>query len=127
MSNFVDSAHSENRELVLNKAVLKAAAILGVTQAALANVIGISTAGISRMNKGDIIIKETQKTWELAVAFIRVYRSLASIMGNDEAAMKEWISNKNKAFKNREPMEMIQDALGIGEVITYLDWARGHE
>ena len=126
MTNNTNIDKKSDKELVLNKAVLNAADILGITQETLARIIGLSPTSISRMKKGSSIIKETQKEWQLAVAFIRVYRSLVGVLGNDEKAMKSWLLNENKHFKGQKPINLIQDALGIGEVINYLDWARGH-
>jgi DNA-binding XRE family transcriptional regulator len=66
---------------VLTKAVLRAAEHLGMTNKSLATVIGVSEATVSRMRSGDYTLQRGQKSFELAVLFLRFYRSLDAIVG----------------------------------------------
>lgn len=109
---------------VLTKATIRAADKLDVSQKALASIIGVSEAVVSRMRKGSFELeRETGKPFELAVLFIRLYRSLDAIVGGDEAVARAWLRNPNTALRSR-PIDLIQKVQGLLDVIHYLDARR---
>ena len=61
---------------VLTKAVLRAAEQLALTSRVLASVLGLSEATVSRMRNGEYELQKGEKSFELAILFIRFYRSL---------------------------------------------------
>lgn len=105
---------------VLTKAVLRAADKLAVTQAALARILGVSEAQVSRMRKGGSILEADTKPFELGVLFVRLFRSLDAIVGGDEAAARAWLANPNLAL-GAKPAEKIRAVAGLMDVIAYLD------
>jgi uncharacterized protein (DUF2384 family) len=108
------------QELVLTKAVLRAADKLDVKQAALGAILGVSEATVSRMKKGDYVLQADSKTFELAVLFIRLFRSLDEMVGGDEATARAWLANPNLAL-DAKPAEKIRTVPGLMNVIAYLD------
>jgi DNA-binding XRE family transcriptional regulator len=108
------------QETVLTKAVLRAADKLDVNQAALAAILGVSEATVSRMKKGDYVLHADSKAFELAVLFVRLFRSLDEMVGGDEAAARAWLANSNLAL-DAKPIEKIRTVPGLMDVITYLD------
>jgi len=108
---------------VLTKATLRAASQLGLTNKALATVIGLSEATVSRMRSGDYILQRGQKAFELAVLFVRLYRSLDAMVGGDDAVAANWLKNRNTAL-DAEPFALIQTVPGLMNVIQYLDARR---
>jgi uncharacterized protein (DUF2384 family) len=108
---------------IVTKAVLRAAGELGMTAKALANVIGVSEATVSRMRSGDFTLQPGQKSFELAVLFVRLYRSLDAIVGGDEAVARAWLKNGNTALDGA-PLNLIQTIPGLMHVIDYLDARR---
>lgn len=108
---------------VLTKAVLRAAAHLGLTNKALAPVIGLSEATLSRMRTGDYLLQPGGKSFELAVLFVRFYRSLDAIVGGDDAVAGAWLRNENTALGS-EPLALIRTVPGLVNVIQYLDARR---
>jgi hypothetical protein len=108
---------------VLTKAVLKAAASLDVTNKTLAAVMGISEATASRMRAGDYRLEPSQKPFELAVLFVRLYRSLDAIVGGENAVAAAWLRNRNEAL-DAAPIELIKTIPGLINVIAYLDARR---
>ena len=108
---------------VLTKATLRAASQLGLTNKALATVIGVSEATVSRMRSGDYTLQLGQKSFELAVLFVRLYRSLDAIVGGDDAVASLWLKNRNTAL-DAEPLALIQTVPGLMNVIQYLDARR---
>jgi hydrogenase maturation factor len=105
---------------VLTKAVLRAADKLAVNQAALADILGLSEAQVSRMRKGDKVLQTGTKASELGVLFVRLFRSLDAIVGGDEAVARAWLANPNLAL-GAKPAERIRTVVGLIDVIAYLD------
>ena len=64
-----------------------------------------------------------QKPFELAVLFVRLYRSLDALVGGDDAVAREWLRNHNWALKG-QPIELIESVSGLANVIQYLDARR---
>jgi uncharacterized protein (DUF2384 family) len=115
------SAASETA--VLTKAVLRAAEHLGMTNKSLATVIGLSQATISRMRSGDYTLQRRQKPFELAVLFVRFYRSLDAIVGGDQEVARAWLESPNTALDSK-PVILIQTVSGLMNALNYLDARR---
>jgi uncharacterized protein (DUF2384 family) len=107
----------------LTKAVLCAADKLDVKQAALAPILGMSEATVSRMKKGDYVLQANTKPFEFGVLFVRLFRSLDAIVGGDEAVARAWLANPNLALGAR-PADKIRTVAGLLDVIAYLDARR---
>jgi hypothetical protein len=116
-------ASAADQAAVVTKAVLKAATRLGLTNKLLASVIGVSEATVSRMRSGGYQLQGGQKSFELAVLLVRLYRSLDAIVGGDDAVAGAWLKNRNSAL-NAAPLALIQTVPGLMNVIQYLDARR---
>jgi len=116
-------AATVDQAAVLTKATLRAAIQLGLTNKLLATVIGVSEATVSRMRSGDYLLQRGQKPFELAVLFVRLYRSLDAIVGGDDAVAGSWLKNRN-ILLDAEPLTLIQTVPGLMNVIQYLDARR---
>ncbi|MFG1186690.1 antitoxin Xre/MbcA/ParS toxin-binding domain-containing protein [Xanthobacter aminoxidans] len=108
---------------VLTKALLRAADRLGVTGATLAAVIGLSPASLTRMKKGEFALETGTKPFELAILFVRLFRSLDAIAGGDERIARAWLASPNTAL-DAAPIEKIRTIPGLMDVIAYLDARR---
>lgn len=109
---------------IVTKALLRAAEELGLTAKALAPVIGVSEATLSRMKKKDgFALAPGTKPFELAVLFVRLFRSLDAIVGGDPQVARSWLSNANDALDGR-PVDKIRTIAGLLDVIAYLDARR---
>lgn len=107
-----------------SKAVTRTAERLGLSQVELASVLGASKATVSRLVAGRYQLSDSRrKEWELGLLLIRLYRSLAAVVGDGEAA-RTWLRGPNRAF-GRPPIEEIVTAEGLVRVVQYLDAARG--
>ena len=109
--------------VLLTNTVLRAADRLGIKNAALAKILGLSGPTISRMRGGKYRLERGQKPFELAVLLIRLYRSLDGIVGGDDNVAAGWLTNKNTALDG-VPLELIQSVSGLANVIHYLDARR---
>ena len=88
---------------ILTKAVLGAADKLGVPASALAEVLGLSAATLSRMKSGDYRLSPRKKEFELGVLFVRLFRSLDAIVGGEERVARAWLANPNLALARSRP------------------------
>lgn len=109
--------------IVLTKALLAAADRLGVRQRQLAAIIGTSEASISRLASGRTVSPAT-KEGELALLFLRLYRSLDALVGGDDAAARAWLNAENVHLAGI-PAKRIASVEGLIDVIRYLDGMRG--
>lgn len=109
--------------VVVTRAALRAADRLHVPARALAAIIGVSEATVSRMKRGDFDLLPGSKPFELAVLFIRLFRSLDAIVGGDEKVAAAWLANPNIALDAR-PIEKLKSISGLVDVIAYLDSRR---
>lgn len=105
---------------VLGKATLRAAQKLGLTRAELAEVIGRDRSSISRGG-----IPPESKAGELAALVVRCYRSLAVLLGGDEAQIQTWMATSNR-HTGGVPREQVLSVAGLVRVCGYLDAIRGH-
>jgi hypothetical protein len=112
-----------DRSAVLTKGLLRAGDLLNLSSAALARVLGISEASVSRLVSGARQIDPASKEGELALLLIRVYRSLDALVGTDAAQRKAWMESHNRALNGR-PIELIERAAGLAAVVSYLDAMR---
>jgi hypothetical protein len=110
-------------DAVLARAVLSAAARLGLRQRDLAAVLGSSEASISRLQRGRAI-EPSSKEGELALLFLRLFRSLDTLVGGDEERARQWLHASN-AHLGGVPAERIRDVQGLVDVVQYLDAVRG--
>src|SRR4051812_548487 len=117
----VDSDTSD--AALVAKATIRAAERLGMTNKVLARVLGLSEASVSRMKKGEYSPEPGDKPFELAILFVRLYRSLDAVIGGDDAAAGEWLRNYNLALKG-PPLELVESVSGLTNVIQYLDARR---
>jgi hypothetical protein len=106
---------------VLTKAVLRAADHLHLSNAILADVLGLSGPTITRMRRGEYFLNG--KAFELAAIFVRVYRSLDAIAGGDAQVAARWLQAENTVLKDR-PANLIRKVTGLFHVIHYLDSRR---
>ena len=109
---------------VLARAVAAAALRLGLTGQRLAEIIGTSPASVSRLSTGRQI-EPSSKEGELALLFLRVYRSLDALVGGDDVQARAWLHAENEHL-NGVPAERIRRVEGLVDVIQYLDGMRGH-
>ena len=109
---------SPEKPQVLSKALLNAGKELGISQTTLGKVIGKDRTSISRG------VEPTSKAGELALIFIRCYRSLYVLVGGKAADMKHWMHTENR-HTGGIPAEQLKSIQGLTRVTEYLDALRG--
>jgi uncharacterized protein (DUF2384 family) len=109
--------------LVLTKAVARAAERLDISRALLAKILGVSPPTVTRLYNGEYKLDERRKEWEFALLFVRVFRSLDSIVGDEQTA-RQWLNSENRGLNGR-PVDLIRQTEGLVRVVHYLDASRG--
>ena len=105
--------------MVLSKAVLRAADLLELPQATLARILGLSPASVSRLRQGKLQLEPDSKPGELGLVLVRLFRSLDSIVGGNEAS-RAWLCSQNHGL-NGAPRDLILKPQGLVHVVDYLD------
>lgn len=109
---------------VLTKAVLRAADRLELSQAALADVLGVTAPQVSRLRKGSRALSPSSRAvWDRALLFVRLYRSLDALWSGSDAASRAWLRSDNAAL-GAPPVELLRGAEGLVRVLHYLDAMR---
>ena len=124
MEEMAPTTPEDSQAAVLTKAVRRAATLLGISQQELATIVGVSPATVSRMADGRFLIDPRSKTGELALLFLRVFRSLDALVGGQVDAAKAWLAAPN-VHLGGIPAELIRKVEGLGRVAEYLDAVRG--
>ena len=66
---------------------------------------------------------QNRKEWDFALLYVRVFRSLDSIVG-DESTARKWLTSENLGL-NAKPIDLIRNTEGLVRVVQYLDASRG--
>lgn len=115
---------TQNKSLVLTKAVVNTATYLDIPKGKLAHILGVSGATVTRLYSETYRLSPDKKEWDFAVLLVRLFRSLDSIVGGAADDAKKWLASENKAFADRKPAELIESTEGLVRVVSYLDACR---
>ena len=120
-SHAVTAPHSA---AVLTRAVERAAGAFDLSNRELAAVLGVSPSSLSRLARGRRI-RPDSKEGELALLFLRVFRSLDALLGGDAEGCRRWLRSYNHHLAG-VPAELMRTVTGLVGVAEYLDAMRGH-
>jgi transcriptional regulator with XRE-family HTH domain len=109
---------------VVTKATERAAELLGLSGRELAAVLGVSASSWSRTLAGRRTIDPASKEGELALLFLRVFRSLDALLGGDAGKCRRWLRAHNDHLAG-VPAALLQTTPGLVRVADYLDALRG--
>lgn len=119
------TALQEQESRVLGEAVSRAATFWKLSDQTLGNIIGVSRASALRLRDGTFKLKRGEPSFELGQYFVRIFRSLDSIMGSDDAASISWLKSHNLDLDAR-PIDLMQGSItGLFRVADYIDGYRG--
>src|SRR5438876_8575372 len=117
-------AQGPDPEAVLTKAFLLAAVFLDLRNRHLAGILGTSEASMSRLQYGRGL-DPNSKEGELALLFLRLYRSLDALFGGNDEQARAWLHAENEHLRG-VPAERIRTVEGLVDAVQYLDAMRGH-
>jgi hypothetical protein len=73
--------------------------------------------------QGKFALEPGSKPFELALLFVRLFRSLDAITGGDPVTARAWLRADNTAL-NGTPLDLMMHIPGLVDVIAYLDARR---
>jgi hypothetical protein len=106
---------------VLTQALIETAGRLGVGPSELKAIIGVSQPTASRLLRGAYELVPGSKPFELATHLVRLYRSLAALVGGDDVLAARWLRSANRAFDGARPIDAIKGVDGLLYACEYLD------
>jgi hypothetical protein len=109
---------------ILAKAVVRAAQFLELSQSELAEILGASTASISRTFSGVRPVDPDSAEGRHALLFVRVFRSLDTLVGGDPEKARLWLRAGNRHL-GAAPLRLLAGTQGLVHVAEYLDALRG--
>jgi transcriptional regulator with XRE-family HTH domain len=109
---------------ILARSLVRAAASLGITQSELARILGSSTASVSRTFAGERPVDPASAEGRHALLFVRVFRSLDTLVGGDGEKARLWLRASNRHL-GAEPVRLLAGTQGLVHVAEYLDALRG--
>jgi plasmid maintenance system antidote protein VapI len=115
--------HAVDPGAVLAKATQRASVLLGLNGAALARVLGVSEASVSRLVRAGRGLAPDSKEGELAALLVRLFRSLDALVGHSDERRLAWMRSHNDALAGI-PAELILKAQGLVATVAYLDAMR---
>jgi hypothetical protein len=113
-----------DRATVLTKAVIRTAEILHIQQQELAEILGVSPPTITRLIGGDKQLLQGRSEYQLGALFVRVFRSLDTLVGGNAEQARQWLRARNDHL-NGVPIELAKTVRGLVNVADYLDAMRG--
>ena len=123
----IPNSNALNNQLddsVLTKAFFRAGEILAFSRKELARILGISEASLSRLARRQSMLSPEARDGEIALAFLRIFRSLDALLGGREADMRLWFDSPHR-YLGMPPRERVKSLEGLFDVVTYLDAMRG--
>ena len=121
----VAASRVPDQATVVSKALLRAAEELGLTSTELAQIIGTSESTLSRVrNRKRGPIPLGSKEGELALLFLRLFRSLDALVGGNASHAKAWLRAENHHVGG-VPLRRMKKIEGLVDVVEYLDAMRG--
>jgi hypothetical protein len=118
-----EDSRSDAAQRTLTRAVLNAADLLAVPQSELSTILGVSPATISRMASNRYLLQRDRKEWQLALLFVRLFRSLDSITGGRDELSRAWLRSHNHALA-AVPAGLLGEIESFVRVVQYLDASR---
>lgn len=109
---------------VLGRALVRAAAALGLSQKETAQIIGVSAASMSRLAAGARPLQPASKEGECALLLIRIFRALDTLVGGKEEGVRAWFHAPNNHLGG-VPAARVRTVEGLVHVAEYLDAMRG--
>ncbi len=111
---------TQNSELMF-EAYSAACDWFGLGKEEQAKILGVGRNTLHRNKSG---FAENTKEFEIQVMFVLVYRSLYSLLGGNQLAMREWFDDHNLHL-GAIPRELCMRIKGIVHLNDYLDAMRG--
>lgn len=108
---------------VLSEAIARIAELWQLPNARLGAILGLSAPTVSRMRSGGYRLEPGSKPFELAQHLLRLFRSLDSWLGQDDASARSWLETPNLDLAAR-PIDLLPSIQGLLRTSDYVDALR---
>lgn len=108
---------------VLSAAVVRIAEFWQLPNARIGAILGLSGPTISRLRNGQYTLELGSKAFELAQHLVRLFRSLDSWLGQDDASARSWLMTRNIDLEAR-PIDLLPTVRGLLRTSDYVDALR---
>lgn len=108
---------------VLSEAVARIADFWQLSNSRLGSIIGLSGPTVSRLRSGQYRLEPGSKPFELAQHLLRLFRSLDSWLGQDDASTRSWLTTRNIDLEAR-PIDLLPTVRGLLRTSDYVDALR---
>lgn len=123
MATLPSVMHDPNAARVLTEAVGRIGEFWQLSNARLGGIVGLSGPSVSRLRAGSYRLEPGSKPFELAQHLLRLFRSLDSWLGQDDAAARSWLATPNLDL-GAAPIEAIATVRGLLRTSDYVDALR---
>lgn len=110
--------------VLVSKAILRAAAHLGLPDPVLATVLGLSASGVKQARENQTTLIQDRLTLKRAAPLLRLSRALDHGLGGDPEAVESWVRSHNTAFDER-PIDVLQTAGGPQRLLDHVQGLLG--
>src|SRR5688572_22423634 len=124
MATFRSKPSAGTDDQVLTSALLRAADFWELSQGALAQILHVSPATVSRWFGRHSRVGAESAEGQLAKLLLRVFRSLDTLVGGQPEKAKAWLRSPNHHL-GAVPQERLRTVEGLVHVAEYLDAMRG--
>ena len=108
---------------VLSDAVGRIAEFWQLSNAKVGMIRGLSGPTVSRLRAGHYRLEPGSKPFELAQHLLRLFRSLDSWLGQDDASARSWLMTPNLDLEAR-PIDLLPTVRGLLRTSDYVDALR---
>lgn len=122
VQNHIGLGHPEAAR-VLSDAVSRIADIWQLSNARLGAILGLSAPTVSRLRAGQYRLEPGSKPFELGQHLLRLFRSLDSWLGQDDASARSWLVTPNLDLAAR-PIDLLPTVRGLLRTSDYVDALR---
>lgn len=107
----------------LSDAVGRIADFWQLSNAKLGMILGLSAPTVSRLRAGQYQLEPGSKPFELGQHLLRLFRSLDSWLGQDDASVRSWLATPNLDLEAR-PIDLLPTVRGLLRTSDYVDALR---
>jgi len=86
-------------------------------------ILGLSAPTVSRLRAGHYQLEPGSKPFELGQHLLRLFRSLDSWLGQDDASARSWLATPNLDLEAR-PIDLLPTVRGLLRTSDYVDALR---
>lgn len=113
----MQESYSEEGALRFAETVLATARSLGIAQEPVAQALATHSPGAHTGAAGT----DQDEGRVYAHQLTRMYHTLGGVLGWSMEDARKWLLSSNGAFQGKRPVELLEDAEGVAQLVDYLE------